>query len=893
MRPLPPLGFLALIVATPLVFLAPAHGALTRAQQRCVNDLNKSLVAVTKSVGREVCGCLKDFQKQKNGVTDLPACIAADRKGKVLKATDKAADAQVKRCGGNDKEGVPKMPHIFVTDAATVSQAAVDMDAALVAALFGGNPNAAVITAATDKDAAKCQAGVATELKKCQDTKLREFNKCKKAALKVRKRPFPAGAMADDELAQCVLDDPKGRIAKKCSATGRVDKIRKRLERKCVAKGVDLGAAFPHCGCGASDVECVHACIEPPVECAVCRAINTTDDLTANCDLLDNGVEDSSCTFAPMADFYVDGDSVDGIGTLVDPLTVAQATDPGGPTQPGDTLILLSTAGPVDTQTGSGGSFTLQINQRLLGQGDPVLFNGNGGNVLTLADANQVSDLAIDGTAGGANGVTSNGGSGGTLTDLSIGDVAGIGIDLVGASGTFQMTAMDVGDTGSAALRIAGGTASVAYAGVLDQDGPASLLVVNGGHSGVVDFANGVLTATNGDGLQFDNADGSYTFPGQTQLNGGDAGIDILNGSAGAFTFGATTTVTNPTGPAFVVADLEAGGIVTYDGSLENDNAVFLSIDTTAAGSQINFNTTGANALTSTDNPNGAIFIFDADGDITTTTPTTITRPGFSAFFATDGDGTWSFTDMTITDQTGLNGGIDLFGNTGTVNFTNLNITTDSAGTGDATTGFLAGANNEINVLGSNNSTAADGGAALVLINIDAIDMTFNSVTTTNNLDSQIGFAGDDGVDLLSVASGTLDVTGTTRIENVDGVGISIEDVGATVNLATIDLDNVGLDGIISGVAFDNAGVVNIGGGSVDDTGADGVRLGSGNFGSGVLGGFNLNNTTFTNIGASVVQVSNSTVSGSGNLAAAFVCTNDGNNVGEILFNGGADRCGQ
>jgi hypothetical protein len=46
---------------------------------------------------------------------------------------------------------------------------------------------------------------------------------------------------------------------------------------------------------------------------------------------------------------------------------------------------------------------------------------------------------------------------------------------------------------------------------------------------------------------------------------------------------------------------------------------VFLSVDTTAAGSQINFNTNGANSLTSTGNPNGAIFIFDADGDITIT----------------------------------------------------------------------------------------------------------------------------------------------------------------------------------------------------------------------------------------------------------------------------------
>ncbi len=107
-----------------------------------------------------------------------------------------------------------------------------------------------------------------------------------------------------------------------------------------------------------------------------------------------------------------------------------------------------------------------------------------------------------------------------------------------------------------------------------------------------------------------------------------------------------------------------------------------------AAGSQLHFNATGTNSLTSTDNAFGAIPISDAGGEITITTPTTITRREFLAFFATEGAGTWSFTDMAITDQVGRNGGIDVFGNMGTVNFTK-----DSAGTGHAVTGFLAGGN--------------------------------------------------------------------------------------------------------------------------------------------------------------------------------------------------------
>ena len=884
---------LACLTVVSILLLCPsaASAALTKDQQKCVNALNKSLFKVSKIAGKENRSCLKDFQKEKNGVTDIPACVAADRKGKLQKTTDKTEDFEAKRCVGNDKNGDPKLPAVFATDADTVNQAGIDAQAAVLAAVFGANPNAAAITAATDKNAAKCQDTVTKDATNCHDTLLKEFNKCKKLALKDRKEPFPAGAMLETELVQCVFDDPKGKIAKKCDAADPLDKIRKRLDRTCVGKGVDLGVAFPACGCAASDVECAHACIETQVACAACLAINAADGLNADCDVLDNGVADLSCANLPVVDFYVDGDSVDGVGTLADPLTVAQATNPVGPTQPGDTLILLSTAGPVDTQSGFGGSFTLQAGQRLLGQGDPVLFNGNGADVVTLADSNEISDATIDGTAGGANGITCNGGTSGTLSDLTVQNLAGIGVDLVGTSGSFGMTGMEVRDTSGAALRLSGGTTTVQFAGTMDQDGPGSLLVVEGGHSGSLEITSGALSATDGDGLQFVNADGSYVFSVQTDLNGGDAGIDILSGSAGSFTFGATTTVINPTGTAFRVQDLEGTATIDYHGSLQNDGNTFLDIATTATGSQINFPTNGSNSLTSTDNPLGGISIFDADGDITITTPATITRPGFSALFATNGGGTWTFNDLTITDQTALNGAIDLFGNTGVVNFTNLAISTDSAGTGDGVTGFLAGGNTEINVFGASNTINADGGPAMALINIGSVDMTFSDVTSTNNTSAQVGFAGDDGIDVLSVDAGTLDITGTARVTNADGVGLSIEDTGATVTIANVDLDGIGQDGIISGVAFDNPGVVNIAGGSVNTTGADGIRLGSTTLGNGVVGSFNLNDTDFSNIGGDVVQVANSTVSGSGNTAAPFSCFDDGGNLGQILFNGGADSC--
>ena len=141
------------------------------------------------------------------------------------------------------------------------------------------------------------------------------------------------------------------------------------------------------------------------------------------------------------------------------------------------------------------------------------------------------------------------------------------------------------------------------------------------------------------------------------------------------------------------------------------------------------------------------------------------------------------------------------------------------------------------------------------------------------------------------IVSGSINVAGVTTINNVDGVGVSVEDVGATVTFNELNIDTTGQDGIISGVAFDNPGIVNVNGGLFNNIGQDGFRIGSGNFGSGVLGGFNLNNTTFTNVGADTGNVSNSLLSGSGNTASPFSCTDLGNNTGKIFFNGGADSC--
>src|SRR5258708_38574840 len=96
-----------------------------------------------------------------------------------------------------------------------------------------------------------------------------------------------------------------------------------------------------------------------------------------------------------------------------------------------------------------------------------------------------------------------------------------------------------VGAKGSAAFAVSGGTLSVTDSGSLSQSKNFSLLSVSGGHStGTLTFT-GAFNATNGNGLQFDNADGTYSISGTVTLDGGDAGIHVVNGSSGTINISA------------------------------------------------------------------------------------------------------------------------------------------------------------------------------------------------------------------------------------------------------------------------------------------------------------------------------------------------------------------
>ncbi len=268
------------VLAISLLISGGAASAATTGQQKCINTNNLNLRKVAKRIAVEIDRCIKDYAKGK--ITGPGLCFEADPKGKILSAKNKTKLDFLSKCGGGN------LASFAVTDPNTVNNAAIEKERGVTAVLFGADPNSALFTEVADKNASKCQQKIAKTVKKCQDKQLNEFNKCKKKALK-------AGADSGVELESCILDDPKGTIAKACDlvALPKLDKVRKDLTNQCDAKGVALDIAFP--ACSDPSIEGTHACLITQLQCLTCTAINTADGLNRDCDIVDDGVDNESC----------------------------------------------------------------------------------------------------------------------------------------------------------------------------------------------------------------------------------------------------------------------------------------------------------------------------------------------------------------------------------------------------------------------------------------------------------------------------------------------------------------------------------------------------------------------------------------------------------------------
>jgi DNA-binding beta-propeller fold protein YncE len=253
-------------------------------QQSCITAMNKNLEKVTKAHGNEISKCIRNGAKGR--IASINACVAgAASSSRVVKASGKTSSAETQRCS-------LETPDFGFSGAATVNAAAIQKDVDLIDDVFGSDLDAAILKEGPAKGTSKCQQSVWKALQKCQSATLKEFYSCKRTGLKNLSIQNTAS------LEACMGQDPRGKIAKACdqgTITGPgSDKIRKTLYTKCIQKDVDLAIAFPACGV-TGDGAATHACLEAPVACRVCLALNQADDLAKNCDLFDDGFSNGSC----------------------------------------------------------------------------------------------------------------------------------------------------------------------------------------------------------------------------------------------------------------------------------------------------------------------------------------------------------------------------------------------------------------------------------------------------------------------------------------------------------------------------------------------------------------------------------------------------------------------
>ena len=173
------------------------------------------------------------------------------------------------------------------------------------------------------------------------------------------------------------------------------------------------------------------------------------------------------------------------------------------------------------TITGAGGFGGIRLN------------NAQNGAIINLTDVS-----VTGGTGRGVTVVNSQTGSIYNLTNVDTLNTGGNGFLLQNSNGTFNVNSTSsITDSGGAALAISGGSMDLNFAGTITQGHDASAVSVTGNHNGTATFlAGSSINTTLGNGLQFNEADGIYNFLGSIDMNGGDAGIDILD-SNGAFTF--------------------------------------------------------------------------------------------------------------------------------------------------------------------------------------------------------------------------------------------------------------------------------------------------------------------------------------------------------------------
>ncbi len=494
-----------------------------------------------------------------------------------------------------------------------------------------------------------------------------------------------------------------------------------------------------------------------------------------------------------------------------------------------DSLPLTGGTNPTITATGNG--VVLASGNTLRG------FNFGNATGLALSGTNfgtlTLSEVALNTTGAGLS--LNTGTADATFTSFSSGGGSN-NLSLTSVTGTINLAAGSMTDATGAAFAVSGGTVSTTYTGNITQANNAALVSVSGGHiTGTLTFNTGTLSATNGTGLQFDNAGGTYNFNGTTTLNGGDAGIDILNWSVGTFSFSSGTSITNPTneafnlnssaptvtysgnisktgtsaGPVVAITNQSSRTITFQTGTITNTSSAGTGISLTNADGTVNFNGTttlsggnnGIDILAGTDVTDGSkgTIDFGANASITNPSGSLIDIQGSKATFTYSGSFTRSTTGVGIYALNNKGGSITVNGSS-----------TKSLSTSSSNAIYLDNNDNcTITFSGNNLVVNSTSGAAFTAINGGTVAVT----GTGNTLTSTTGAA-------LNVQNTTIGISGLTFRSISAGTAASGPANGIVLNTTGT---NVGLTVTGNGGTCTSAATCT--GGTIQKTTGDGISL--------------------------------------------------------------------
>lgn len=547
----------------------------------------------------------------------------------------------------------------------------------------------------------------------------------------------------------------------------------------------------------------------------------------------------------------------------------------GGPALPSNGGSTGGNAYPASNPTGTTVSITSAGIGITLGSGNN-LAGFTAGNATTAITGGAVGTLNVREVTINTNGAGLIISTSGTMTNTgtfpgftSITTTGGTnGVSLTGVGGTFITTGALSGASG-ATLNVSGGTLSATYSGGITQANNAAMVSIAGHATGTITFQTGALQATNGTGLQFNNADGAYSFNASTDLIGGDAGIDITNGSSGTFTFGSAVNIQNPTGIGYredtstatvtdngpitktnnaanaVAINAKTGGTTTFNGGIVATTTTANAITLTNTGGTVNF--TGGLSLTTTSgvgfNASGSGATVSATQNNTTIVNTIASTTGIALNVVNTTIGGSGLTFRSISANGGTNGIV--LSNTGT-----------AAGNGGLTvtgTGATGGTGGTIQ------NTTTRGASFITVRNITLKNMNFTNAATADAVPANTGLS--TGNNLSENAPIHLETATNVLLDNLNINGSAEEGInGHNVNNFTLSnsvLTNLGNSSDEDGLHFYNmVGTCAITSTSITNSGDDNV---------------NIQNNTNVALPAGMVAISDINISGAGSSATGGV----------------------